>query len=122
MRYNTRMFLDDARIKFYLTSSGRAPVREFWDTLPAESAAAIIAQTRLARVLWPAVGMPLVRKLEKDLWEVRVNIKGGIARVTFTVWQGDMVLLHSFAKKAQKTPQPDLQVSRARRDKIRSKA
>jgi phage-related protein len=47
---------------------------------------------------WP-LGMPLVRKMEADLWEVRVNLDNRIARVFLTVEQNMMVLLHGFIKK-----------------------
>ena len=50
------------------------------------------------------MGMPLIRKLEPWLWEVRSHLAQGIARVTFTVGEGKMVLLHGFVKKSQKTP------------------
>jgi phage-related protein len=62
---------------------------------------------------WP-LGMPLIRKLETDLWEVRSHLRGRIARVIFTVQRDKMVLLHSFIKKSQKTPVADLQMARKR--------
>jgi phage-related protein len=52
---------------------------------------------------WP-IGMPLVRKLGSELWEVRVRLDRRIARLMFTVFEGDAVLLHAFVKKSQKTP------------------
>ena len=59
-------------------------------------------------------GMPLIRKLEPGLWEVRSHIAQGIARVLFTVDSGVMVLLHGFVKKSQKTPTEDLRTARQR--------
>lgn len=58
--------------------------------------------------------MPLVRKLEPNLWEVRTPVTDGIARVIFTVIGNRMVLLHGFIKKSQKTPKPDLEIARKR--------
>jgi phage-related protein len=63
---------------------------------------------------WP-IGMPLVRKLETGLWEVRVDLPSGIARILFTVFEGDAVLLHGFIKKSEKTPLPDLKTARQRK-------
>ena len=60
------------------------------------------------------IGMPLVRKLEPGLWEVRSLIEAGIARVLFTVDDQMMVLLHGFVKKSQKTPAVDLKTARPR--------
>jgi phage-related protein len=62
---------------------------------------------------WP-LGMPLVRKLETNLWEVRSNLKDRIARVVLTVHDNTMILLHGFIKKAQKTPVTDLNMARKR--------
>lgn len=62
---------------------------------------------------WP-LGMPLVRKLEADLWEVRSRIGNGIARVVFTVHGQSMILLHGFVKKTRKTPATELATSRKR--------
>ena len=58
--------------------------------------------------------MPLVRKLEKNLWEVRTDITDGIARTLFTVIGKQMVLLHAFVKKSQKTPKAELETARKR--------
>jgi len=58
--------------------------------------------------------MPLIRKLERGLWEVRSNIKHGIGRVLFTVDGNTMILLHGFIKKSQKTPLTDLNTARRR--------
>lgn len=58
--------------------------------------------------------MPLVRKLEKNLWEVRTPITSGIARIIFTVIGNQMVLLHGFIKKSQKTPKNELETARKR--------
>lgn len=65
---------------------------------------------------WP-LGMPLVRKMEKDLWEIRIHLDGRIARVLFTVSGGKIVLLHGFIKKSQATPQTDLKLAK---DRMRS--
>ena len=58
--------------------------------------------------------MPLVRKLDRGLWEVRSNLRGRIARVVFTTDEGRMILLHGFIKKSQKTPPGDLELAKNR--------
>jgi phage-related protein len=67
---------------------------------------------------WP-LGMPLIRKLEPDLWEVRSNTSAGIARVLFTVQPRYIVLLHGFIKKSTKTPMDDLLLARKRLAQVR---
>ncbi|MBL6982465.1 MAG: type II toxin-antitoxin system RelE/ParE family toxin [Anaerolineales bacterium] len=63
--------------------------------------------------------MPVVRKMEKDLWEVRSKLDHRIARILFSVDGNVMVLLHGFIKKSQKTPQKDLELAKSRLAQIR---
>jgi phage-related protein len=50
-----------------------------------------------------------------SLWEVRSALTSNrIVRVLFMLHQGEMVLLHGFIKKTQKTPQSDLELARKR--------
>ena len=74
---------------------------------------AIGEDIKTAQFGWP-IGMPLIRKIERGLWEVRSDVKDGIARVFFTVEDDLMVLLHSFIKKSQKTPDKELETARRR--------
>jgi len=62
---------------------------------------------------WP-LGMPLIRKVEPGIWEVRSSIGQGIARVLFTVEGHTMVLLHGFVKKSQKAPRAELRTAHRR--------
>ena len=104
------------RVVFFRSETGREPVREWLKELPADDRKTIGEDIKLVQFRWP-LGMPLVDKLDVDLWEVRSRLKGGrIARVCFTVRAGEMALLHGFIKKAQKTPLQDLELARRRRD------
>jgi len=62
---------------------------------------------------WP-LGMPLVRKLDDELWEIRSRQPNRIARVLFTAGDGRMVLLHGFIKKSRKAPAGDLELAKKR--------
>ena len=51
------------------------------------------------------IGLPHVRKVRHPLWEIRVKGKDGIARALYVSQQEDQLLvLHIFVKKSQKTP------------------
>ena len=51
--------------------------------------------------------------------EIRSDLSGGsIGRVIFCIAKGDMVLLHGFIKKTQKTPQRDIDLANQRRKEI----
>jgi len=57
--------------------------------------------------------------LGRGLFEIRFNISDGrIARVIFAVVDQQMVLLHGFVKKTQKTPKPDLELAAKRLKEI----
>lgn len=103
-------------VRFYKTDAGTEPVRNWLRELSAIDRKAIGEDIKTVQFGWP-LGMPLVRKMEKDLWEVRVHLDGRIARVLFTVSSGKIVLLHGFIKKSRATPQPDLKLAK---DRMRS--
>ena len=100
-------------VAFFRTASGNEPVREWLKSLPREERRIIGEDIKTVQFGWP-LGMPLVRKLDKALWEVRSRLSNRIARVIFTGGEGRMVLLHGFIKKSQKTPQEDLELAKAR--------
>ena len=67
---------------------------------------------------WP-IGMPYCRSLGHGLWEVRSDLTGGgIARVIFSIVGGEMVPLHGFEKKTQKTPPQDIELALKRKRDI----
>ncbi len=60
-----------------------------------------------------------LKKLDKNLWEVRSDISDGrIARVLFTVQGEMMVLLHGFVKKSKSTSKLDLDLAKKRRNDV----
>lgn len=101
------------QVRFYRSGSGREAVRDWLKKLRAEDRKAIGEDIKTAQFGWP-IGMPLIRKLETDLWEIRSAIPDGTARVIFTVIGQRMILLHGFVKKSQKTPASDLKTARQR--------
>ncbi len=63
--------------------------------------------------------MPLCRSLGNGLWEVRSNLPNGrIARVMFCIYDWRAFLLHSFIKKTQKTPKPDMDLTLRRKREL----
>ena len=101
------------KVKFYRTDSGKEPVRDWLRSLVPEQRQIIGEDMKAVQFGWP-LGMPLVRKLAPDLWEVRSSLPQGIARVLFTVVGYQMVLLHGFIKKTQKLPQNELNTAQRR--------
>ncbi len=106
------------QIIFYLTETGNEPVREWLKGLPRDERKFIGEDIKIAQFGWP-IGMPLVKKLDADLWEIRSKLDDRIARVIFTVYKGFIVLLHRFIKKSQKIPISDLKLAKKRMSKLR---
>jgi phage-related protein len=100
-------------VSFFKTEGGTEPVRDWLRSLPPECKKAIGEDIKTIQYGWP-IGMPLVRKLEPGMWEVRTHLHDGIARVLFTVIGETMVLLHGFIKKSPKTPEDILETARKR--------
>jgi len=94
-------------VNFYRSESGNEPVREWLRELPKEHKRIIGEDIKTAQLGWP-LGMPLIRKMDKRLWEVRSFLPDGIARVFFTINGNTMVLLHGFIKKSNRTPHNEL--------------
>ncbi len=105
---------------FYQASSGKEPVREWLKALPEEDRKTIGKDIATVEFAWP-VGMPLCRALQGGLWEVRSSLQHGrISRVLFFNLKSQMVLLHGFIKKTQKTPAKDLQIAEKRMKEVLS--
>lgn len=99
---------------FYQSEAGNEPVRDWLKSLDKADMKVIGEDIKTVQIRWP-LGMPLVRKLETGLWEVRSHLPGKrIARVLFTIHADEMILLHGFEKDSKKTPKADLDLARKR--------
>lgn len=106
-------------VNFYKAGSGTEPARDWLMELDRETRKAIGGDIKTVELGWP-LGMPLVRKVDTALWEVRSHIPAGIARIFFTTVGATMVLLHGIIKKSGRTPKNDLDIARSRRDEVKN--
>ena len=96
---------------FFATPAGNEPVLDWLRELPREDRHTVGQDLMRLQWRWP-VGMPLCRSLGKGLWEVRSSLASGrIARIIFCAHEGELVALHGFIKKTQKTPAGDLELA-----------
>ena len=65
-------------------------------------------------IFGPDLGMPHTRAIGQGLYELRLKSKEGLRRVMFALFQQDIVMLHLFAKKKEKTPLKELALARQR--------
>ncbi len=102
--------------RFYRTAGGSEPVRDWLKALSRDDKRILGQDIATVEFGWP-VGMPHCRSLtsRRGLWEVRSTLTGNrIARVLFCIYREQMVLLHSFIKKTQHTPDGDLDLAMKR--------
>ena len=100
-------------VAFFKLDSGREPVREWLKALDRDSRKAVGEDIKTLQFGWP-IGMPLARKMDEKLWELRSSLPVGIARTFFTVQGNVVVLLHGFVKKSPRTPQRELVLAKRR--------
>ena len=63
----------------------------------------------------PALGKPHTAPLGAGLFEIRAKGREGIGRALFCTVKGqEIVILHSFIKKTQRTPKKELEKARRR--------
>jgi phage-related protein len=102
------------KVVFFKTETGNEPVREWLKDLPKEDCKVIGTDILTVQYAWP-VGKPLVGNLGDGIWEVRSRLDNRIARTMFVMVDQEIVLLHGFIKKQQKTPPADLDLAKKRK-------
>lgn len=108
-------------VVFFRTQSGNESVREWLKSLTVQERKVIGEDIKTVQFGWP-LGMPLIKKLEPGLWEVRSRLMDKVSRVIFTFMEGHIVLLHGFIKKTQRIPQEDLHIARQRLNDLKGGA
>ena len=104
--------------RFYVNAAGRKPVREWILELPQTDRYIVGKDIQKVEFGWP-LGRPHCAPLGKGLWEVRSSLASDrIARVIFCMSGGDMILLHGFIKKTQKTVQADIDLALRRMKEV----
>jgi phage-related protein len=90
-------------------------------SLPKELLAEFYAMQKLMEQRGPNLGMPFTKAMGNGLFEMRLRDRDGIARIFYcTVEQNEIVVLHSFIKKTQKTPDDELRLARKRLKEVKN--
>jgi phage-related protein len=119
--YATRMRNPILEVYFYETEQGNEPVRQWLQLLSPADKKRIGEDIKTVQFGWP-LGMPLVKHLDGDIWEVRIHLSKSIARVLFVLDKNLMILIHGFIKKQQKTLRSDLDLAKDRVKKLRKRS
>jgi phage-related protein len=101
-------------LRFWRSASGGEPIRAWLSELLAEDKKVIGRDIAKVQFGWP-IGLPLCRPMGDGLWEVRSSLPSRReARVLVGFHEGQLVALHGFIKKTQKTAPDDLDIARQR--------
>lgn len=100
-------------IYLYESKRGDKPVKIFIKSLNPKTSAKIAHLIDLLSEKGPLVGMPYVKKMQSNLYELRIRGKTEI-RIFFTRINKNIILLHAFKKKSQKTPRKELNIALSR--------
>ena len=92
----------------FRTISGNEPVRDWLKRLSKDERKTIGEDIAYVQFKWP-IGKPRVDHLRGAVWEVRTALSNRIARTLFAVEGTQMILLHGFIKKTQRTPNDDIE-------------
>ena len=66
------------------------------------------------------VGMPYVRHVQDKIWEMRGRGQDGIARSLYVTAKGRrVIILRSFVKKTQRTPDDEVKIAQKRAKEVR---
>lgn len=103
---------------FFRTDTGSEPVLDWLRELPRADRRIVGAGLKDLEFGWP-IGMPLCRALGGGLFELRVSLRTRrIARVMVCIHDGELLALHAFIKKTQKTPPGDMTLARSRKRQL----
>ena len=87
--------------------------------LPAGLVARFLKYAERMEIYGPDLGMPHTRAMGQGLFELRLKAAEGIARVLYcTIVDRQIVMLHQFVKKTEKTPARELEIARRRRKEL----
>jgi phage-related protein len=95
-------------------------VQEDIMNLPVTLQARYIGLTQRMLEYGPNLGLPHTDAFGGGLFELRLKGVEGIARVFFcTMVEQEIIMLHSFIKKAQKTPAKELKLAKQRMKELK---
>lgn len=101
------------KILEYETNRGERPVAEFIKKQQPQAIAKIAHLIDLLEIHGNLMGMPHAKRLEPNLYELRVRGKEEI-RIIYGFIGKTIYLLSGFKKQKQKTPKKELEVARQR--------
>jgi len=100
---------------YYMDLKGRQPAKDFINGFDEKTRAKILARIEYLEKYWHEVRRPLVDKIDRDLYEIRVEFAWNNVRVLYGyMFKEYIVLLHGLVKKTDRIPVNDKDKARLR--------
>ena len=100
-------------IILFETSRGEKPVEEFIKSLSPITTAKVIRTIELLEEFGPFLNMPHSKKLNADIYELRIRGKEEV-RILYCFKRRNAYLLHAFKKQSQRTPSKEIAIAQKR--------
>jgi len=100
------------KIYYYISPSGRNPAKNFIDSLAKNQKAKILRVFQYIREYGIRVPIQHIKKVKQTpFWEIRTLGKDNIRIIYAVVYKKDLLVIHGFIKKKQKTPKKELETA-----------
>src|SRR3990167_9168937 len=110
--------MDKWQVIYYTTTIGDNPVKKFLDTRPSAKVKAFRIFLNIEEYGLTAA-IPHIKKLSgTPLWEIRILGQDSVRILYVTQAEKQILLLHGFDKKSDKTPSKEIDISLARLSEI----
>ena len=97
---------------YYEDARGRKPVKEFIDEFDDKTKGKILARIEFLALHWHEIRRPYADRIDKDLYELRVDFAWNSIRVIYAYMFRDyIVLLHGLRKKSDRIKEGDKYVA-----------
>ncbi|KKP47755.1 MAG: Gp49-like protein PF05973 family protein [Candidatus Woesebacteria bacterium GW2011_GWA1_33_30] len=101
-----------SKIYYYTTILNNIPIKEFIMSLNKQQKPKVVRILRIIEEYGLKFSSPYTKKLSgTNLWEIRILGRDNIRIIHAIIYNQDVLLLHGFFKKKQKTPKKDLEIS-----------
>ena len=98
----------EKKVIYYEDNNGRKHVKEFIGSFDEKTRGKILARIEFLGGHWHELRRPIVDKIDKDLYELRVEFAWNNVRIIYAYMFKDyIVLLHGFRKKTDRIPEND---------------
>lgn len=100
------------KVIYYVTAKEENPVEKFLDSLQKSQKAKIFRIIQYIEIYGLQSALPHVKKLTgTQLWEIRILGQDNIRVLYVLMHQDEILLVHGFLKKKQKTPLRELEIA-----------